>query len=75
MQLIMKMNSWDFDWKNTKMFQAPRRNKKQPNIALIQQTNNHLDKISITVIHITYSIVKDINADLTVGNWNSKKDP
>ena len=22
-----------------------------------------------------YSIVKDSNADLTVGNWNSKKDP
>ena len=22
-----------------------------------------------------YNIVKDSNADLTVGNWNSKKDP
>ena len=26
-------------------------------------------------IYQSYSIVKDSNADLTVGNWNSKKDP
>ena len=26
-------------------------------------------------IHIQYSIVKDSNADLTVGNWKSKIDP
>ena len=26
-------------------------------------------------MEVQYSIVKDSNADLTVGNWNSKKDP
>ena len=27
------------------------------------------------ILSVDYSIVKDSNADLTVGNWNSKKDP
>ena len=30
---------------------------------------------SIYSYYPQYSVIKDRNADLTVGNWNSKKDP
>ena len=34
-----------------------------------------LESLSITTSTNNYSIVKDSNADLTVGNWDSKIDP
>ena len=33
------------------------------------------EEIRYSVQNPIYSIVKDSNVDLTVGNWNSKKDP
>ena len=35
----------------------------------------HMSLIIMLELSLNYSIVKDSNADLTVGNWNSKKDP
>ena len=35
----------------------------------------HMSLIIMLELSLNYSIVKDSNADLTVGNWISKKDP
>ena len=60
--------------------QKGRVSKNKINFGKVDFTNFYLSpwstsSVAYFAIRVQYSIVKDSNADLTVGNWNSKKDP